>query len=56
MALAHTIKDKTEAAYRRKDALDRRRKLMQQWATYCHTPKVEGENVTPIGKASGIAG
>lgn len=53
MALAHTIKDKTEAAYRRKDALDRRRKLMQQWATYCHTPKAEGGNVTPIGKASG---
>lgn len=56
MALAHTIKDKTEAAYRRKDALERRARLMQEWATYCHTPKAVGGNVTPIGKASGIAG
>ena len=56
MALAHTIKDKTEAAYRRKDALERRRKLMQQWATYCHTHNAKGDNVTPIGNASGLAG
>ena len=56
MALAHTIKDKTEAAYRRKDALERRKKLMQEWATFCHSPKATGDNVTPIGKASGIAG
>lgn len=56
MALAHTIKDKTEAAYRRKDALERRRRLMQEWATYCTTEHPKGENVTPIGKASGIAG
>lgn len=55
-ALAHQIKDKTEAAYRRKDALERRRQLMQQWATYCHTPHAKGDNVTPIGKASGMAG
>lgn len=48
MALAHTIKDKTEAAYRRKDALDRRRKLMQEWANYCHTPKAKGGNVVQI--------
>ena len=56
MALAHTIKDKTEAVYRRKDALERRRRLMQEWATYCETPKATGDNVTPIGKASGKAG
>jgi integrase len=35
MALAHTIKDKSEAAYRRGDALDKRRKLMGDWAEYC---------------------
>lgn len=56
MALAHTIQDKTEAAYRRQDALERRRRLMQEWATYCHTPHAKGDNVTPIGKASGKAG
>ena len=34
-ALAHTLKDKVEAAYRRTDLLEKRRKLMTQWATYC---------------------
>ena len=33
MALAHTIKDKSEAAYRRGDALDKRARLMDEWAT-----------------------
>jgi integrase len=50
-ALAHAIGDKTEAAYRRGDALDKRRKLMEAWATYCAEPPVEktaGTNVTPI--------
>lgn len=37
-ALAHVISDKTEAAYRRADALDRRRKLMDAWARYCEKP------------------
>ncbi|MEH6829154.1 MAG: integrase, partial [Parasphingorhabdus sp.] len=35
MALAHTIKDKTEAAYRRGSMLDKRRTLMAGWADYC---------------------
>ncbi|MES1158886.1 MAG: site-specific integrase, partial [Terricaulis silvestris] len=34
MALAHTIKDKAEAAYRRGDLLDKRRALMTAWAGY----------------------
>ena len=34
MALAHTIKDKTEAAYRRGDLFERRRALMTDWADY----------------------
>ncbi|RUU11065.1 site-specific integrase [Mesorhizobium sp. USDA-HM6] len=34
MALAHTIKDKTVAAYRRGDAFERRKQLMQQWCDY----------------------
>lgn len=33
-ALAHTIENKVEAAYRRKDALERRRPLMQDWANF----------------------
>lgn len=34
MALAHTIKDKAEAAYRRGDLIDKRRALMNAWAAY----------------------
>ena len=37
MALAHTIKDATEAAYRRGDLLFKRQALMREWATYCYT-------------------
>jgi integrase len=38
-ALAHVIGDKAEQAYRRSDALEKRRKLMDQWAAYCSTPR-----------------
>jgi integrase len=34
-ALAHRVGDETERAYRRSDALDRRRKLMEAWTDYC---------------------
>ncbi|MBX9989355.1 MAG: integrase arm-type DNA-binding domain-containing protein [Phreatobacter oligotrophus] len=34
MALAHTVSDKVEAAYRRGDMFERRRRLMQTWADY----------------------
>jgi integrase len=34
-ALAHTVRDKTEAAYRRTTYLKERRDLMQLWANYC---------------------
>jgi integrase len=36
-ALAHRVGDATELAYRRNDALDKRRKLMEAWAQYCAT-------------------
>ena len=35
MALAHAVGDKTERAYRREKARDKRRKLMDAWAAYC---------------------
>ena len=35
MALAHTIDDEVEAAYRRGELLEKRRKLMEAWAHYC---------------------
>jgi integrase len=50
MALAHAIKDKAEAAYRRGDAVDKRRRLMAEWARYCESAKTGGltGNVTPL--------
>ena len=38
MALAHAIADKTEAAYRRGDLFDKRRRLMTEWEAYCGAP------------------
>jgi len=46
-ALAHVIGDKAEQAYRRRDALEKRRKLMEAWAGYCERP---AGNVVHIGK------
>lgn len=34
-ALAHVVGDATERAYRRCDALEKRRDLMERWATFC---------------------
>jgi len=38
MALAHTLQDKTEAAYNRTDLFDKRRKLMDAWAAFVTAP------------------
>jgi integrase len=38
-ALAHSVGNAVEQAYRRGDALEKRRKLMDAWCTYCTTPK-----------------
>ena len=46
MALAHTIGNKVEAAYRRGDLFEKRRRLMQDWADFCDL-KASGE-VIPI--------
>jgi len=40
-ALAHLVGDETERAYRRGDALQKRRKLMEAWEGYCATPAGE---------------
>jgi len=43
-ALAHTIGDKVDAAYRRGDAFDRRRKLMEEWEAFMNgqSPQRDG--------------
>ena len=50
MALAHAISNQAEAAYRRGDLFDKRRKLMDAWAVFCATPIADSQNVTPIRK------
>lgn len=44
MALAHRVSNATEAAYRRGDALERRRELMEAWAMFCE-PEAGGNVV-----------
>jgi integrase len=52
-ALAHVIGDKAEAAYRRGDALEKRRTMMEAWADYC-APRI-GATVLPFATATGAA-
>lgn len=47
MALAHAIGDKVEAAYRRGDLFEKRRRLMNEWAKFCATSVGAGA-VVPI--------
>lgn len=51
-ALAHVVKDKTEAAYARGDLLEKRALLMQAWADYCARPVVAGDNVVPMARGA----
>ena len=46
MALAHAVESKTEAAYRRTDLSDKRRRLMEAWAEYCGKRKMTGKVVS----------
>jgi len=50
LALAHVVADKSEAAYSRGDALDKRRQLMAAWARYCaEKPKTAtADNISPM--------
>ncbi len=51
MALAHVVSDKTVAAYARSDLFEKRRRLMNAWATFCTAaPVQEAGNVTPLRK------
>jgi integrase len=50
MAMAHTVDDKVEAAYRRSDMREKRRRMMADWAAYCGGKTVGGDNVVRIGR------
>ena len=47
-ALAHNVGDATERAYRRGDALEKRRKLMEAWAGYCGSSPARHSNVRQL--------
>ena len=49
-ALAHVIGDKAEQAYRRSDALEKRRKLMETWAMHCDPARTA--KVLPLRRPS----
>jgi integrase len=52
-ALAHTVRDKVEAAYRRGDVLEKRRQLMTDWADFCsRVDRREGDDVRSVTAAS----
>lgn len=50
MALAHVIENKVEAAYRRGDLFEKRRRLMADWASYCESSGRTGD-VVPMREA-----
>jgi integrase len=54
MALAHTVGDKVEAAYRRGDLFEKRVYLMRDWERHCAT-HVKGGKVVPMRKAKNAA-
>ncbi|MBL8553700.1 MAG: tyrosine-type recombinase/integrase [Phenylobacterium sp.] len=52
-ALGHAVGNEVEAAYRRGDALDKRRKLMEAWAAFLSKPLAsKSDNVTPMRGAA----
>jgi integrase len=53
MALAHAVGNKVEAAYRRGDMFEKRRKLMQAWSKFCGSPQ---EMAAIIAFPMGISG
>src|SRR5439155_16846478 len=55
MALAHVIGNRAEAAYRRGDLFEKRRRLMADWSSYCGTPIVDASNVTPLRRSDSVA-
>jgi integrase len=52
LALSHAIGSKVEAAYRRGDQFEKRRRMMAEWAAFCATPATSG---TVIGIRSKTA-
>jgi integrase len=50
MALGHAVSDKVEAAYRRSDLFEKRRRLMDEWARFCRSGARAGKVVAIRGQ------
>jgi integrase len=50
-ALAHTISDAVERAYRRGDLFEKRSALMDEWASYCSSQEV-GRKIVQLIQSS----
>jgi integrase len=48
MALAHAVGNKVEAAYRRGDLFEKRRRLMTAWAEFCASVPAEQGKIVPL--------
>jgi integrase len=48
MALAHLVGDKVEAAYRRGDLFDKRRRLMKAWAEFCTKKRADEAKIISL--------
>jgi integrase len=53
LALAHRVPDGTEAAYRRSDMFEKRRRQMADWQRFCETPAKKGAVLSLRGKTGG---
>lgn len=49
-ALARVVGDATERAYRRQDALEKRRRLMDPWARFADRKVESGPNIIAVGR------
>jgi integrase len=51
-ALAHVVRDKVEAAYRRGDLFEKRRQLMDAWAQFCANGPVPVATVVQLKRTA----
>lgn len=52
IALAHSKKDKSEAAYWRGDLFDKRRRMMEDWAAFVGRVETPADNVVPMNRSA----
>jgi integrase len=51
LALAHSVGNEAEKAYRRSSMFAKRVRLMRDWSSHCAKPPAKADNVTPLRRA-----